>query len=126
LFKAHRRSAFLLGTALGVAIWLLSPFVTGHREPWDAEGGYYFSALLLAGVLGGLVLPEYWGSLAIGIFAGQAAVLVGGVVVEPASGGLWPLGLVFLAFYSVVGLVGAAIGTGLRRLRSRREGSRAG
>jgi peptidoglycan/LPS O-acetylase OafA/YrhL len=126
LFKAQRRSTFLLGTALGVAIWLLSPFVTGHREPWDAEGGYYFTALLLAGVLGGLVLPEYWGSLVIGIFAGQAAVLLGGVVAEPASGGLWPLGLVFLAFYSVLGLVGAAIGMGLRRFRSRREGSRAG
>jgi peptidoglycan/LPS O-acetylase OafA/YrhL len=126
LFKAQRRSTFLLGTALGVAIWLLSPFVTGHREPWDAEGGYYFTALLLAGVLGGLVLPEYWGSLVIGIFAGQAAVLLGGVVAEPASGGLWPLGLVVLAFYSVLGLVGAAIGMGLRRFRSRREGSRAG
>jgi len=122
LLKAHRRSAFLLGIALGVAIWLLSPFITGHREPWDAEGGYYFIALLLAGILGGLVLPEYWGSMAIGIFAGQAVVLVSGVVADPASGGLWPLGLLFLAFYSVLGLFGAAVGTGLSRLRRSRAG----
>ena len=126
MFKAHRRSAFLLGIALGVAIWLLSPFITGHREPWDAEAGYYFIALLLAGILGGLVSPEAWGSVAIGIFAGQAVVLVGGVVADPASGGLWPLGLLFLAFYSMLGLVGAAVGMGLSRLRRRRQRSRAG
>jgi hypothetical protein len=126
LFKSSRRSALLLGLALGAAIWLLSPVITGSREPWDAEGGYYAGALLLTGILGGLAAPQYWGSVAIGIFAGQALVLLGGVVAEPANGGLWPLGLLFLAFYSVLGLVGAGVGTGLRRLRSRRERSRAG
>jgi hypothetical protein len=124
LFKSGRRSALLLGLALGAGIWLLSPVVTGNREPWDAEGGYYPGALLLAGIVGGLAAPQYWAGVAIGIFAGQAVVLLGGVVAEPANGGLWPLGLLFLAFYSVSGLVGAGVGTGLRRLRSRWERSR--
>ena len=120
LFKSGRRSALLLGLALGAAIWLLSPVITGQREPWDAEGGYYPSALVLTGILGGLAVPQHWGSVAIGIFAGQGVVLLGGVVAEPASGGLWPLGLLFLAVYSVLGLVGAGVGTGLRRRRGRR------
>ncbi len=126
MFKSDRRSAFLLALALGVAIWLLSPIITGHREPWDAEGGYYASALFLAGIVGGLIAPQHWASVAFGIFAGQAVVLVGGVVAEPASGGLWPLGLVFLAGYSVLGVVGAGVGTGLRRLQARQGRSRAG
>lgn len=113
MIKPRRQSAFLLGFALGAAIWLLSPVITGHREPWDAEGGYYPAALLLTGILGGLAMPPHWGSVAIGIFAGQAAVLLGGVVAEPASGGLWPLGLLFLAANSVLGLVGAGVGTAL-------------
>jgi hypothetical protein len=126
LIKSGRRSAFLLGLALGALIWLLSPVITGQREPWDAEGGYYPGALVLTGLLGGLAMPPHWGSVAIGIFAGQAVVLLGGVVAEPASGGLWPLGLLFLAGYSVLGLVGAGIGTALIQHRGRRGRSRGG
>jgi peptidoglycan/LPS O-acetylase OafA/YrhL len=120
------RSAFLLGLALGATIWLLSPVIAGHREPWDAEGAYYPAALILTGLLGGLLLPQHWGPVAIGILAGQAVVLLGGVVAEPASGGLWPLGLLFLVTYSVLALVGAAIGTALIRFRGRRKRSRGG
>ena len=126
LIKSGRRSAFLLGLVLGVAIWLLSPVITRHREPWDAQGGYYPGALVLTGLLGGLAMPQHWGSVAIGIFAGQAVVLLGSVVAEPASGGLWPIGLLFLAAYSVLGLVGAGVGMALIRFRGRRERSRSG
>lgn len=120
MLKPDRRSAFLLGLALGAAIWLLSPLVTGRREPWDAKGGYYAGGLLLAGILGGIVVPRQWVAAAVGIFAGQAAVLLGGVVADPASGGLWPLGLMFLAVYSVLGLVGAGAGAAIGRWRGRR------
>jgi hypothetical protein len=99
-----------LGLGLGAAIWLLSPLVTGHREPWDAEGLYYLAALLGGGALGGFLAPHAWFSVAVGIFVGQALVLVAGLITNPASGGLWPLGVVFLAFYSVVALMGAALG----------------
>ena len=126
MIKSNRRSAFLLGSVLGASIWLLSPLITGRREPWDADGGYYPGALVLTGILGGLVMPQHWGSIAIGIFAGQAVVLLGGVLAEPASGGLWPLGLLFLAAYSVLGLVGAGVGTALIRVRGRRKRSRGG
>jgi hypothetical protein len=113
----RRWSAFLLGVILGAAIWLLSPWITGRSEPWDAENGYYSGALLATGVLGGLLLPMHWAILGLGILVGQALVILGGVLAEPASGGLWPLGLVFLAAYSILGLVGALVGAVLRRSR---------
>jgi hypothetical protein len=113
----RRWSAFLLGVILGAAIWLLSPWITGRSEPWDAENGYYSGALLATGVLGGLLLPMHWAILGLGILVGQALVILGGVLAEPASGGLWPLGLVFLAAYSILALVGALLGAVLRRSR---------
>jgi hypothetical protein len=93
--------------------------MTGRQEPWDAEGGYYAGALLGAGVLGGLLLPRNSRWLVAGIFLGQAVVLLGGVLIGPHSGGLWPLGLAFLALYVMLALVGAMVGAGVRQLRSR-------
>jgi hypothetical protein len=114
----HRWSAFLLGLILGAAIWLLSPWMTGRSEPWDAESGYYPGALLVAGALGGALIPMHWPAVALGIFVGQLLVILGGVLADPASGGLWPLGVVFLGVYSVLGLIGAVLGAVLRRIRS--------
>jgi hypothetical protein len=113
----RRWSAFLLGLILGAAIWLLSPWITGRSEPWDAENGYYSGTLLLAGAVGGLLIPMHWPSVTLGIFVGQMLVILGGVLADPASGGLWPLGLIFLAGYSVLALVGALLGASIRRVR---------
>jgi hypothetical protein len=105
----------LLGAALGAAIWLLSPALAGHREPWDAGGGYYVVALFGAGLLGGLLVPRRWRAIAVGVFMGQGLVLLGGVAVRPGDGGLWPLGLLVLCFYSVLALLGAGMGAAARR-----------
>jgi hypothetical protein len=114
-----RWPAFILGLILGAAIWLLSPLITGRREPWDAEGNYYAGALLAAGALAGITVPSYWGTTVLGIFAGQVLVLLGGVLADPSSGGLWPLGILLLGAYSVLALLGAAIVKGVRQVRSR-------
>jgi hypothetical protein len=114
-----RWPAFILGLILGAAIWLLSPFITGRREPWDAEGNYYAGALLAAGALAGIIVPAYWGTTVLGIFVGQVLVLLGGVLADPSSGGLWPLGVLLLGAYSVLALLGAAIVKGVRQVRSR-------
>ena len=109
-----------IGLALGAAIWVLSGSITGRPEPWDANGPYYPAALLLAGFLGGVLVPGHWGEVAIGVYAGQALVLLGRVLSDTGSGGLWPLGLVVLAVYSLVALAGALAGSALRRLANRR------
>jgi hypothetical protein len=119
-------SGLVIGLACGVGIWLLSPLLARQVEPWDASGGYYLGALLLAGVLGGWAAPSQVGRVVVGVFAGQVLVLLGRVVADPTSGGLWPLGIVFLGIYSVPVLVGAIVAAVLRRRRERRGGSRLG
>jgi hypothetical protein len=110
-----------IGLALGAAIWVLSASMTGRPEPWDASGIYYPGALLTAGFLGGLLVPGHWGEVAVGVYTGQALVLLGRVLSDPGSGGLWPLGLVMLALYSLIALAGAILGSAVRRLASRRS-----
>ena len=100
---------------MGAAIWLLSALITGRDEPWDAPGFYYPGALLAAGVIGGFLFPGRWSVVTLGIFVGQAAVLMMRVMADPASGGLWPLGLIFMAAYSLLALVGALIGNAASR-----------
>jgi hypothetical protein len=72
--------------------------------------------LIGTGALGGLLVPGHWIEVAIGIFAGQAVVLLARVLAEPADGGLWPLGILFLALYALLALAGAMLGSALRRL----------
>jgi hypothetical protein len=97
------------GAILGSAIWLLSLPVTSRDEPWDSPGFYYPGTLLAAGLIAGFIFRGHWAVVTVGIFVGQALVLVGRVAGDPGSGGLWPLGLVFMAAYSMLALVGALI-----------------
>jgi hypothetical protein len=110
-----------IGVALGAAIWVLSASITGRSEPWDASGTYDPAALLLAGFVGGALVPGHWAEVAVGVYAGQALVLLGRVLSDTGSGGLWPLGLMVLALYSLIALAGALLGSALRRLSNRRR-----
>jgi hypothetical protein len=118
----HVSSGLPIGLVLGAGIWVLSASITGHQEPWDSPGMYYSAALLAAGVIGGFLVPGHWAEVAVGVFAGQAVVLLARVLAEPASGGLWPLGILFLGLYSLLALVGAGLGAGLRRIAAGRPG----
>ena len=118
----HVSSGLPIGLALGAGIWVLSASITGHQEPWDSPGMYYPAALLAAGVIGGFLVPGHWAEVAVGVFAGQAVVLLARVLAEPASGGLWPLGILFLGLYSLLTLLGAGLGSGLRRIVVGRPG----
>jgi hypothetical protein len=119
--RSRTLSAFLIGSVIGAAIWLLSPLITGRREPWDVNGYFYPGALFVAGLLAGVFRAGHPRATALGVFAGQAAVLLAGVAIRPGDGGLWPLGLIFLAVYSLVALLGAALAEVIAR---RRRGSR--
>ncbi len=126
MLKLDRRAALLIGLGLGAAIWLMSPLITGRREPWDAEGGYYAGALFVAGGLGGVLAPRYWLSVVLGVFGGQAVVLLAPVIADPSDGGLWPVGVLFLGIYSVLALFGAALGAGIRHFGANRTSSGTG
>lgn len=115
-------SGLPIGLALGAGIWMLSSSLTGRQEPWDSPGVYYPVALLAAGVIGGLLVPGHWAEVAVGVFTGQAVVLLARVLAEPASGGLWPVGLLVLGLYSLLALLGAGLGSGLRRIIAGRSG----
>ncbi len=108
-----------IGLALGAGIWVLSLSITGRPTPWEATGLYYPGALLAAGLMGGVLVPGHWGEVAAGIFTGQALVLLGRTMSEPGSGGAWTAGMLFLALYSLLALVGALLGSALRRFRNR-------
>jgi hypothetical protein len=112
----HISSGLPIGLVLGAGIWVLSASITGRQEPWDSPGLYYAAALVAAGLIGGFLVPAHWAEVAVGVFIGQAVVLLARVMAEPANGGLWPLGLLLLAFYSLLSLVGAGLGSRLRRL----------
>jgi hypothetical protein len=76
---------------------------------------YYAGALLGAGAIGGFLIPGHWAEVAVGVFTGQAVVLLARVLGDPASDSLWLLGILFLGLYSLIALVGAGLGSGLRR-----------
>ena len=99
----------------GAAIWILSPLVTGHKEPWDADSLYYVVSLLVAGVLLGAWRGRPIWHHAVGIFLGQLLYLL----VFLSAGPLIIVGAVFLAGYSLLCLVGAAVGSILRHLFER-------
>jgi hypothetical protein len=109
-------SGLPIGLVLGAAIWVLSASITGRQEPWDSPGMYYAAALLGAGLIGGFLVPAHWAEVAVGVFIGQAVVLLARVLADPADGGLWPLGVLLLGFYSLLSLLGAGLGSRLRRL----------
>ncbi len=116
----HVSSGLPIGLVLGACIWVLSASITGRQEPWDSPGMYYAGALLGAGLIGGFLVPAHWAEVAVGVFIGQALVLVARVMADPANGGLWPLGLLLLGSYSLLSLLGSALGSRLRRLTAPR------
>jgi hypothetical protein len=97
-----------IAASVGAAIWVGSPFITGEPEPWDAEKGltflYYPGALFLAGLACGFVTPRRPFMVYAGLVAGQASYML---LVLP-GGPLVVLGLVFLAFYTTLAMVGFA------------------
>ena len=97
--------SFIIGGCFGFIIWAISPITTGEIEPWDAQGTasyYYPLALLLSGFLGSILYPKSFKITVIGIFTGQ--LLFGFLFIS--FGPLALLGILFLASYSLIALLG--------------------
>lgn len=103
---------FVVAAVAAAAIWALSPWLTGHPEPWDTPGGYYFFALLFAGSASGLLKPKPLWAHYVGAGFGQFFY---GLLFLPI-GPLAVVGLLFLVVWSLVFLAGA-YGASLVRTR---------
>lgn len=101
---------FLVSFFAGALIWALSPWMSGKKEPWDAENLYYEVALVVAGFLCGVIRPQRWWIHYFGIFFGQLAFML----LFLPTGPLMVLGIGFLAIYSIIALIPAAGGAGVR------------
>ena len=102
---------FLIASVASALIWVVSPFLTGHAEPWDAPVLFYFGALAIAGFIAGAIAPKP-------LWVHYSGAVVGQLTYELLFLKLGPLvvlGAVFLLGYSVIFLVAAMVGGRVRQ-----------
>lgn len=99
-----------ISAAAAALIWVVSPWLTGQLEPWDADGPFYIGALAVAGALSGALAPRPRWAHYVGAFAGQLVYELVALRVGP----LFVLGAVFLLAYSLV-FAGAAAAASFAR-----------
>ncbi len=104
---------------LGAVIWSISPLVTGALEPWDADSPYYFVSLFIAGAIIGFLCPRHAWVVLPGIVFGQLFYILSFLPLGP----LVPLGVIFMAGYGVLSLLGALLAS---RVRRNLQGTRSG
>jgi hypothetical protein len=104
--------AFMVAAVTSALVWAASPWLTGQREPWDAEFPFYFVALLVAGAVSGALAPKPLRAHYLGSFIGQLSYEVIFLKIGP----LFVLGVVFLLGYCLVFLAAASF-VGYIRLR---------
>ncbi len=110
--KNRAALAFMVAAVTSALVWAASPWLTGQREPWDAEFPFYIVALLVAGAVAGALAPKPLWAHYLGSFIGQ----LGYETVFLKLGPLFVLGAVFLLGYGLV-FVAAASFMGYIRLR---------
>lgn len=95
----HRAAVtFVVAAMLGATIWLASPWVTGQKEPWDADGIFYLGALVVTGLIAGFVSPKPLWAHYLGSFIGQLSYGVLFLKVGP----LVFIGVAFLLAYCLL------------------------
>jgi len=109
--KRRAALAFILAAIVSAAIWVLSPLVSGQEEPWDAEGFFYIGSLIALGGISGFSLPKPLWAHYSGSVVGQLSY----ELIFLPLGPLFILGVGFLLGYSLLFLVGALIGSRVRR-----------
>lgn len=103
-------SAFFVAAAMCAFIWALAPLLTGHTEPWDADGLFYPGSLVLTGLVAGGLMPKSLWAHYLGAIVGQ----LGYELLFLKVGALALLGAVFLLGYSLIFLAAAASAAYLR------------
>jgi hypothetical protein len=109
--KRRALLAIIVSAVLTAAVWALSIPITGRNEPSDADSPYYFVALAIAGAVSGAAVPKHLWPHYVGAVLGQAAYELAFLKLGP----LFIVGLAFLAGYSIIFVVAAAIVALLRK-----------
>jgi hypothetical protein len=116
MFKSSSWFTLTISIITSVTIWLLTPLLTSHREPWDADDGFYLAALLIAGAVAGTITPKpLWAHYA-GSFIGQ----LGYELLFLGVGPLVIIGAVFLLGYCILYSLAAWL-AGLIRTRMQKR-----
>ena len=102
--KPRAWMTILVSALAGARVWALSAWLTGHAEPWDADGPFYVAALAIAGSVAGLLAPRPLWAHYLGALIGQ----LGYEVLLLGVGPLFLLGAAFLLGYSLIFLIAAA------------------
>lgn len=92
---------------LSAAVWALSPWLTGHAEPWDDDSLYYVVALFVSGVVSGLLIPTPRWIHYVGAVVGQMMFML--LVVGSGPLIFFGVGVVFLC--ALLFLCGAWFGS---------------
>ncbi|MEW5976771.1 MAG: hypothetical protein AB1898_13290 [Acidobacteriota bacterium] len=115
-------AALVVGSLLGMGVWIFSPWLVGVSEPWDADTPFWTLSWLAIALVGGLMghLRGVW--LPLGYALGQIIVTI--PLASRSEFGV--LGWLFIGGYALAAGLGtlALVGlvTLLRRLWSRRGG----
>jgi uncharacterized membrane protein (UPF0136 family) len=113
--RLSRLAVFILGAALGLALWVVPALLSDEPLPWDSHGPVLAVALLIIGLLLGFFAPGQPVAALAGIFFGQLLVLLARVVTHSADSELWLVSAMLLAGYTAVaGGIGAVLGNTLR------------
>ena len=98
-----RRARLLLsiGAALGIAVWVFSPLITGKVEPWDADAPLWSLSWLIVAVAGGLVGKLRGICLPLGYALGQMAVTIPSAFISQFG----VLGWLFIAGYAAAAML---------------------
>lgn len=108
---------FLLSVGLGFLIWVLSPMLAGHREPWDAQGHYYMVSLFIAGLVPAFIEPRRFWVWPIGVYLGQVLFIIGvSSLWEIVGANMAAVGVILMVFYLVPTVIGAGIGAAIRKI----------
>lgn len=102
-YLRSQRAAMLLlasGVALGVGVWVFSPWLTGHVEPWDAERPIWIASWLAIGFVGGCTGRVRGLLLVLGYALGQMLITI-----KPVLWLEFPLGWFFILYWMGAALV---------------------
>jgi hypothetical protein len=114
--RLSRLAVFIVGAALGLALWVVPALLSEEPLPWDSQGPVFALALLIVGLTLGFLGPGQTIAAVAGVFVGQLLVLLGRVLTNSATSGLWLVSAMLLAGYTfVAGGLGAVLGNTLRR-----------